>query len=542
MPIHETHDRDPSPAPDAGAARHRTQQDAFGPDASLLGRSPVALSAQLLRYLQRTAGNAGVADLLAARRPALAPRPAADRVGPVEGYSRTAPPATAMLAAAPLATASPTTRARSGDRPRSLSVTLPAQRHAPGDSPSIDKQAVAAELSGKAAPPRPGAAPAPAAAGPTPTPAGGGPGAAGGGPAPAAPVSDKAMDYASAEAAVSAAYGKVKKITPAPIKIVSKKELLEAYDNDCIKRGVKFTEADGTQRPWKKGDVSSNIEGFAMVDGSAIYVQKDTVLPTATAHELLHVNTAADFRKMVGEAINEGTTEHLAIKAVRAAGLPTAGSTGAKAYPQQVGAVGKLIKVVGEAALIEAYFNGAESLVRAYEAIMPHTFAELKGTGSLSVTHMAALLVPRTPTQKAAIVAGRLALAPFLRTTDVAIINAVLDSDPSDVGTIKGTVGPMVEFAMRMVAIGRPIDVVQALAASPVVDPDTLRPTVAPLVTKRAHGYLEGWVSDGDLDNIETLYNLRIADKDAMRAELRPRAKELWSIGQRARLRMIVSR
>ena len=399
----------------------------------------------------------------------------------------------------------PVARNRPSDFPR-------VQRHPPGARPSIDVNAAVADLGGAAgpaaAPPAPGAAPAaaPAAAGPAPAvgpttaPPTPGPAPAGGGAAPARPVGNVAMDLATAESALNASFGGVHRMVRAPIILLDKAALLAAYDNDAISRGVLFTDpATGTTRPWKKGDANPNIEGFALNDRSAIYVQKDTVLPTATAHELLHSNTATDFRGAVGEAINEGTTEYLAKKAVAAAGLPTVGPTGSLAYPTQVTAVEKLIKVVGEATLIQAYFGGAQVLVDAYEAIMPHTFAELKGAGTMSTAHMAALLVPQTVPQKVLRVLAR--LRDNSTAADFAGIRAICSSDPADLNAI--------------------------------------RSAVAPRIQTLCEEHFAGWVSDADLDAIEALYHLPCAEGAPIRASLEPRAGDLIDIGQRTRFRVI---
>lgn len=388
----------------------------------------------------------------------------------------------------------------------------PVQRHAPGFRPSIDPERAAAELSGgagaEAAAPEaaaPPPAPVPAA---TPAPAIGPEGGGGGAAAPAAPrpraLRNEAMALATAEAALSRSYGRIRRIVTVPVTILDHAGILRAYDDDCIRRGVRYTDPrTGVTREWRRGDADPGIEGFALTDSSRIYVQSDTTLPTATAHELLHANTAADFRGAVGEAINEGTTEHLAIKALTAAGLPTMGPTGAQAYPGQVTAVQQLIRVVGEDTLIEAYFNGAATLVSAYEALMPHTFAALRGSGTLDTAHMAALLVPRTTAQKIALVRERLALE-RPEAADIAAIRAICSSDPAQIPEI--------------------------------------RSAVAPRVVSLANSLLDGWVSDADLDCIDRLDRLPITDRGALQAALEPRAISLTSIGQRTRLRVILAR
>jgi hypothetical protein len=117
---------------------------------------------------------------------------------------------------------------------------------------------------------------------------------------------------------------------------------------------------------WVSGDAqrrSPGLDGFAW--GGVVYVNGQTTLVTATAHEMLHNNTAAGFRAAVGEAINEGCTEYLAKLALRAAGVPTAAGT--TAYPTQVSIVEALVAFVGESVVKRAYFGGVEPLIQAYE-------------------------------------------------------------------------------------------------------------------------------------------------------------------------------
>lgn len=566
---------------------------AFWTEGSMVVGEHVPLTEIGIRYLQRAVGNANVVNLLA-RHGELAPRQRSDK----DPWDRQA----GALSARPkfLSLAAPPRESRP-DADDGGRATL-SQRHAKGASPSFDANGAEAAVNS------PGA-PAPASA----------PAAVGGGRRPAR-LPNKAMDVATAESALNAAYGTVHRMTRPPIKIVSKLELLRAYDKYCIDNSVPYTNPrTGTTRPWRRGDADRSIEGFALPDGSAIYVQKNTVLPTATAHEMLHANTAADFRSTVGEAINEGATEHLAIKAVAAAGLPTVGRSGAKAYPDQVAAVGKLITVVGEGTLVAAYFGGADPLVKAYEALMPSTFAALKGAGTLDTAHMAALLVPRTPAQKTTLVNGRLSAS--TTAADIAAIQAICASDAADVSTIAAGVGANLEAAVRTkvtdqttaslalakdlaglpianvatlrTTIGPDIDLLvlakllgsldasdiadaTALADLPFADQDglaksvsaavamnlasgfskletvatlgnlpfadktALRASYSPVIVAWADELLEGWVSDADLDQIETLYNLPIANRDTFAATLRPRASEL-SWGQRMRLRTMLA-
>jgi hypothetical protein len=53
---------------------------------------------------------------------------------------------------------------------------------------------------------------------------------------------------------------------------------------------------------------------------------------------------------------------------------------------------------------------------------------------------------------------------------------------------------------------------------------------------------LSGWVSDDDLDGIELLYrSSTTADRVALHRVIAPQIGDLWSIGQRTRLRVLLS-
>jgi hypothetical protein len=82
------------------------------------------------------------------------------------------------------------------------------------------------------------------------------------------------------------------------------------------------------------------------------------------------MNTAAGFREMVGELLNEGMTDHLAVRACKNAGLSDYGPPG---YVQGMGIATRLIGVVGEHVLEEAYFNDPD--------VLPRRFEEMQGAG-----------------------------------------------------------------------------------------------------------------------------------------------------------------
>src|SRR6185437_3802965 len=136
-----------------------------------------------------------------------------------------------------------------------------------------------------------------------------------------------AMSLATAQKVLTGAYGGVKTIVPGSIVILADQPACAAkYDEVCIAGHIK--RPDGSD--WKAGDCAKDDaaagvlnQGFAW--GGVVYVNGKTTLVTATAHEILHNNTAAGYRTAMGETFNEGSTEYLARKAVAAAGVTVPG-------------------------------------------------------------------------------------------------------------------------------------------------------------------------------------------------------------------------
>jgi hypothetical protein len=170
-----------------------------------------------------------------------------------------------------------------------------------------------------------------------------------------------AMSLATAQKVLTGAYGGVKTIVPGSVVILADQPACSAkYDEVCMADHIK--RPDGSD--WKAGDCAKDdiaagvrTEGFAWK--GVVYVNGKTTLVTATAHEILHNNTAAGYRTAMGETFNEGSTEYLARKAVAAAGVTVPGVT---AYPTQVDITTALVALVGEDALISGYFGGAATL------------------------------------------------------------------------------------------------------------------------------------------------------------------------------------
>ena len=138
--------------------------------------------------------------------------------------------------------------------------------------------------------------------------------------------------------------------------------------------------------------------------------------PTTTVHEMLHINTASTFRSTVGEVINEGMTERLAVQAVAAQGNSVVGSE--NTYAPQRASVGKLIAIVGEQTMKQAYFNGGQTFIEVYNRLM----------GRNSFTALKRLLDPLPPLYSAA----DTVMQPPSATQRIATINALLDWWVSD--------------------------------------------------------------------------------------------------------------
>lgn len=186
-----------------------------------------------------------------------------------------------------------------------------------------------------------------------------------------------AMSLATAQTVLTGAFGGVKAIVPGSIVILADQPACAAkYDEVCIASHV--PRPDGSA--WKAGDCAADdaaagvqTEGFAWE--GIVYVNGKTTLVTATAHEMLHLNTAAGYRAAMGETFNEGSTEYLARKAIAAAGITVPAVT---AYPTQIVITKALIDLVGESALISAYFGGAGALTDLVKTKAKGTWAQIR--------------------------------------------------------------------------------------------------------------------------------------------------------------------
>jgi hypothetical protein len=195
-------------------------------------------------------------------------------------------------------------------------------------------------------------------------------------------LSTQAMGLSTAQTILQGRFGDFKKIVPGTIVILADQAAIWAkYDEVCIADNL--TNPD-TGAKWKQGDAeagdkAANVETDGFAWKGVVYVRSERSPVDTTAHEMLHLNAAADFRGTVGEAFNEGATEHLAREACASAAIriPKAEEN---SYATEVAMTRKLAALIGEDVLIDAYFNGGPKLVTAYEAKKGNgTFGTLKG-------------------------------------------------------------------------------------------------------------------------------------------------------------------
>jgi len=189
------------------------------------------------------------------------------------------------------------------------------------------------------------------------------------------------------------------------------------------------------------------------------------------------------------------TTQRFAVEAVLATGNSVAGSE--RTYVREQEVVAALVNFVGDPILRNAYFNGASTLVSAYEA--------------------------------------------FHGSRSFAILKRILDGASSDATAF--------DRALRLL---RPPSIEQRVGAIEALSEEGLDGTTRELLSQMVSGwsvadriavinsFLDWWVSDNDLDLIEVIVNSNSGDRPAIASALQPRIRSLTSIGQRTRLRLIL--
>ncbi|MCA9988632.1 MAG: hypothetical protein KDE59_30205, partial [Anaerolineales bacterium] len=250
------------------------------------------------------------------------------------------------------------------------------------------------------------------------------PGTTTGGTTPAAPreLSMPTLQTTFARNAIQNTFGRAaggRNFVTGNITIVADNTALCAqYDRIQIRNGV--TNRD-TGVAWVAGDKArwNQRRGFrtnAFAYEGNIWIDATQTDPTATVHEMLHVNTASSFLSTVGRVINEGTTQRFALRVIRNSGHSVAGSE--RTYVQEQGIVNQLVAIISEGVLENAYFNNPQALVDTYESLLgASSFAVLKRTLNDTAAGYTA--------------AGRI-LRPPSAQTRIALINTLLDWWVSD--------------------------------------------------------------------------------------------------------------
>jgi hypothetical protein len=204
------------------------------------------------------------------------------------------------------------------------------------------------------------------------------------------------MEVAYAQKAIKDAFGTVKgsAVITGNVKVVgTRDELYAARDKVEQKYNPKWPDGGS-----KASDVRQHVLTNAFAEpppDTGIYVFGGGPDPTATVHEMLHINAAVGFTAKVGRVINEGITQRLAVAAVKAQGNSVVGSE--NTYQSEQGIVAELVKLITEDTIKTAYFGGADTLITAYEAKMgSNQFAVLKALLATN-DYTGALAILKTP-------------------------------------------------------------------------------------------------------------------------------------------------
>ena len=249
------------------------------------------------------------------------------------------------------------------------------------------------------------------------------------------------MTTAFAQQALADAFGTVagRDIVPGNITVVPNiGALYAAYDQWCIDHGV--TKADGSA--WQAGDAAADdaasgtrMNAFAEPEpGTNIWVDATGTDPTATVHEMLHINTAAGFRAAVGEIVNEGVTQRLAVRAVAQAGESVAGSENTYQREQEV--VQAIADLVGDEIVTSAYFGGANALISQYNTVLDdeNAWAMLKALLDAN-DFTSSLTLLRDTSARLNIASVNELLRGWVSDTDLAGIQAIYDASSDPVKT-----------------------------------------------------------------------------------------------------------
>jgi hypothetical protein len=185
--------------------------------------------------------------------------------------------------------------------------------------------------------------------------------------APVHPPRQLPMDLATGEAVLSGAFGDVASISPGSIQILSQAEFQAAYDR--IYGGGEYS--------WDNYVVPryGSLNGFAH-DG-VNYINRASAGLHTVVHEMLHNNTADDWRGVVGSRWDEGTTEVLTQVACARVAEPAP-----VCYPGESPVVREaLAQGLSQSDLTDAYFNGGaqEKVADWVDANCTENWAAVKG-------------------------------------------------------------------------------------------------------------------------------------------------------------------
>jgi hypothetical protein len=171
-------------------------------------------------------------------------------------------------------------------------------------------------------------------------------------PEPAKPAY---LDLATSKKVLEKTYGKTYTINTGKI------ELLE--DAEAILKKLDEVSVRDKVTGWKEGDAKKRyprgVNGFYDDTTNTSFINKASALATTTPHEMLHANTAANFRKTVGDNMNEGVTQWLCVKALKDSSVAIPNPI---SYADEMGIAQALVDLLGGDAMIqEAYFKGGEA-------------------------------------------------------------------------------------------------------------------------------------------------------------------------------------
>jgi hypothetical protein len=161
---------------------------------------------------------------------------------------------------------------------------------------------------------------------------------------PVHPPRQLPMDLATGEAVLSGAFGEITSITPGSIQILDQAAFQVAYDRIY----------GGGQYSWDAYVVPTygSLNGFAH-DG-VNYINRASAGLHTIVHEMLHNNTASDWRGVVGSRWDEGTTEVLTQEACAKVAEPAP-----VCYPGESPVVREAIaQGLSQAELTSAYLTG----------------------------------------------------------------------------------------------------------------------------------------------------------------------------------------